>query len=120
MTKLTQNINFTKLSSANRLFLQLFITLLSHLLVIFVSVSIVGENLRGLRDYLKHKIRTQDTSGVIFEVVEHDYFNITDLGMWDQMMPGMINVSSFRHLFRQSRLLLRSEFLECFLCRVFH
>ena len=40
----------------------------------------------------------QDTSGVIFEVVEHDYFNITDLGMWDQMMPGMINVSSFRHL----------------------
>ena len=38
----------------------------------------------------------QDTSGVIFEVVEHDYFNITDLGMWDQMMPGMINVSSFR------------------------
>ena len=48
----------------------------------------------------------QDTSGVIFEVVEHDYFNITDLGMWDQMMPGMINVSSFRHLLRQSWLLL--------------
>ena len=59
----------------------------------------------------------QDTSGVIFEVVEHDYFNITDLGVWDQMMPGMINVSSFRHLLRQSRLLLRAEFLEGFLCR---
>ena len=35
----------------------------------------------------------QDTSGVIFEIVEHDYFNITDLGNWDQMMPGMINVT---------------------------
>ena len=35
-----------------------------------------------------------DSSGVIFEVVEHDYFNITDLGMWDEMMPGMINVSN--------------------------
>ena len=36
-----------------------------------------------------------DSSGVIFEVVEHDYFNISDLGNWDKMMPGMINVSSF-------------------------
>ena len=77
--------------------MQLFITLLSHLVVIFVSVSIVEENLRGLRENLNHNIRTQDTSGVIFEVVEHDYFNITDLGVWDQMMPGMINVSSFKH-----------------------
>merc|ERR1712062_590870 len=33
-----------------------------------------------------------DKSGVIYEVVEHDYFNITDLGDWDKMMPGMINV----------------------------
>ena len=36
-----------------------------------------------------------DSSGVIFEVVEHDYFNITDLGNWDKMMPGMINVSYY-------------------------
>ena len=35
-----------------------------------------------------------DSSGVIFEVVEHDYFNVTDLGDWDKMMPGMINVST--------------------------
>ena len=62
----------------------------------------------------------QDTSGVIFEVVEHDYFNITDLGMWDQMMPGMINVSSFRYLLKHSRLFLRAEFSEGFLCRLFH
>lgn len=36
-----------------------------------------------------------DKSGVIYEVVEHDYFNITDLGDWDKMMPGMINVMQF-------------------------
>ena len=33
-----------------------------------------------------------DESGVIYEVVQHDYFNMTDLGHWDQMMPGMINL----------------------------
>ncbi len=33
-----------------------------------------------------------DSSGVIFEVMEHDYFNYTDLGNWDAMMPGMVNV----------------------------
>jgi len=58
---------------------------------------------RGLihdADFLTHSfmptmldaLGLQDTSGVIFEVVEHDYFNITDLGNWDQMMPGMINL----------------------------
>ena len=51
-------------------------------------------------DFLTHRfvptmlnaLGLDDKSGVIFEVVEHDYFNITDLGIWDQMMPGMINV----------------------------
>ena len=33
-----------------------------------------------------------DESGVIYEVVQHDYFNMTDVGHWDQMMPGMINL----------------------------
>ena len=33
-----------------------------------------------------------DSSGVIYEVIEHDYFNISDLGDWDKMMPGMINI----------------------------
>jgi len=58
---------------------------------------------RGLihdADFLTHEfmptmldaLGLQDTSGVIFEIVEHDYFNITDLGNWDQMMPGMINL----------------------------
>ena len=42
-----------------------------------------------------------DKSGVIYEVVEHDYFNITDLGDWDKMMPGMINVMQF-HLLSSS------------------
>ena len=34
-----------------------------------------------------------DDSGVVFEILEHDYFSLEELGNWDLMMPGMINVS---------------------------
>ena len=37
--------------------------LLTIALVIFLSVSLVGENLRGLRGNFKHKIQTLITSG---------------------------------------------------------
>ena len=36
-----------------------------------------------------------DNSGVIYEILEHDYFALRDVGEWDRMMPGMINVSSY-------------------------
>ena len=34
-----------------------------------------------------------DNSGVIYEILEHDYFSLNEVGEWDRMMPGMINVS---------------------------
>jgi hypothetical protein len=34
-----------------------------------------------------------DNSGVIYEILEHDYFNLREVGEWDRMMPGMINVN---------------------------
>ena len=36
-----------------------------------------------------------DASGVIYEILEHDYFSLKEVGDWDKMMPGMINVSSY-------------------------
>ena len=38
--------------------------------VIFVSVSLMTENLRGLRESLRHKIRTYDTKSFNLVVVE--------------------------------------------------
>lgn len=63
-------------------------------------------NPRGLmhdQDFLTHDfvsvmldaLGLHDSSGVVFEILEHGYFNLTDLGDWDKMMPGMINVSCF-------------------------
>ena len=37
-----------------------------------------------------------DVSGVIYEILEHDYFNLRDVGEWDRMMPGMINVNIWK------------------------
>ena len=37
-------------------------------LVVFVSVSLVRENLRGLREKFKHKIRTYDNIEVKYEL----------------------------------------------------
>ena len=44
-----------------------------------------------------------DPSGVIFEQLEHDYFNPSDLGSWDSMVPGMINVRTDKRGRRPSK-----------------
>ena len=33
-----------------------------------------------------------DTSGVIYQLIEYAYFQHNVLGSWDAMMPGMVNV----------------------------
>ena len=51
-------------------------------------------------NFLKHEfipvmldaLGLNDQSGVIYEILEHEYFNLKDVGEWDRMMPGMINV----------------------------
>ena len=53
-------------------------------------------------DFLRHEfipvmldaLGLNDASGVIYEILEHDYFNLRDVGEWDRMMPGMINVNT--------------------------
>ena len=37
----------------------------------------------------------QDSSGNIYEMLEYSFFNHEDMGVWDTMMEGMINV---RHI----------------------
>ncbi len=39
-----------------------------------------------------------DNSGVIYEILEHDYFKLNEVGEWDKMMPGMVNVSKITFL----------------------
>merc|ERR1711860_54843 len=52
------------------------------------------------QDFLRHDfiptmlnaLGLNDDSGVVFEILEHDYFTLEELGDWDLMMPGMINL----------------------------
>ena len=37
-----------------------------------------------------------DDSGVVHEMLNYAFFNTSDLGDWDKMMPGMINVGLVR------------------------
>lgn len=73
----------------------------SFVLGIMYNSYIKPHDLMGDKDWLMHDFITDmlnalglhDSSGVIFEILENEYFNSTDLGDWETMMPGMINVS---------------------------
>ena len=41
----------------------------------------------------------KDESGVIYELVNYRYFMDEDLGDWDAMIDGMVNVSTKIHFF---------------------
>ena len=51
-------------------------------------------------DFLNHEfipimlrdLGLDDESGVIYEILEHDYFELEELGNWDLMVEGMTNV----------------------------
>lgn len=68
---------------------------------------IVPRGYQHNQDFLRHQfipvmldaLGLNDNSGVIYEILEHDYFNLRDVGDWDRMMPGMINVSCMQKLF---------------------
>jgi len=51
-----------------------------------------------------------DVSGVIYEILEHDYFNLRDVGEWDRMMPGMINVNIWKTKTKTNNLNLQKLF----------
>ena len=38
----------------------------------------------------------KDDSGNIYEMLEYTFFDHTDMGTWDTMIDGMVNVSSFQ------------------------
>ena len=72
-----------------------------------------------------------DNSGVIYEILEHDYFALRDVGEWDKMMPGMINVNIFykkrlyckffdaKHHLRKMVLTVLLTFSSPFVCSVY-
>ena len=37
-----------------------------------------------------------DDSGNIYEMLEYTFFDHSDLGYWEKMMQGMVNVSTFQ------------------------
>ena len=74
--------------------------------VLLFNISVVYNNFivhhghQHSENFLKHEfipvmldaLGLNDQSGVIYEILEHEYFNLKDVGEWDRMMPGMINV----------------------------
>ena len=75
------------------------------MIIIFISVIynsyIVPNNVTTDTDFLRYEftevlldaLGIKDESGVIYELVNYRYFADEDLGDWDAMIDGMVNVS---------------------------
>ena len=48
----------------------------------------------------------KDYTGVLYELISYRYFADDDLGVWDLMIDGMVNVSPQKHYERFSNYLL--------------
>ena len=46
----------------------------------------------------------QDTSGNIYEMLDYTFFNHADMGTWETMMDGMVNVSVSFHVIPREKL----------------